>query len=280
MNIKIAYQGRPGAYSHLACLEAFPGSEAVACETFEEAFEKTYTKKTEISFIPVENSLAGRVADIHNLLPKTKLVITGEFFLKIDHQLLGVKSTNFKNIKTAVSHFHALAQCREFLQKNKIKPILGTDTAGSAENLAKKGSRDMAAIASSLAAKTYNLKILKKNIQDAHHNTTRFFIMKDKLNEGKVKNVKYITSFIFKIRNMPSALYKALGGFASNKVNMLKLESYMINGAFTATQFFVDIEGHPDDDNVKLAFEELGFFSKEVKILGYYPANDFRKKNT
>ena len=279
MNTKIAYQGRPGAYSHLACLKAFPNAEPIACETFEEAFEKTYKRKTDISFIPVENSLAGRVADIHNLLPKTKLVITGEYFLKIDHQLLAIKTASIENIKFAVSHFHALAQCRDFLQENNIKPVLGTDTAGSAEELSKQGKNDTAAIASSLAAETYNLKILRENIQDAHHNTTRFFIMKEKLEEKKIDNVKYITSFIFKIRNMPSALYKALGGFASNKVNMLKLESYMMDGEFTATQFFVDIEGHPDDENVKLAFEELGFFSKEVKILGYYPANKFRNTN-
>ena len=279
MNTKIAYQGRPGAYSHLACLKAFPNAEPIACETFEEAFEKTYKRKTDIAFIPVENSLAGRVADIHNLLPKTKLVITGEYFLKIDHQLLAIQTASLENIKFAVSHFHALAQCREFLQKNNIKPVLGTDTAGSAEELSKQGKNDTAAIASSLAAETYNLKILKSNIQDAHHNTTRFFIMKEKLEEKKIDNVKYLTSFIFKIRNMPSALYKALGGFASNKVNMLKLESYMMDGEFTATQFFVDIEGHPDDENVKLAFEELGFFSKEVKILGYYPANKFRNTN-
>ena len=279
MKIKIAYQGRPGAYSHLACLKAFPNAEPIACETFEEVFDKTHTKETDISFIPVENSLAGRVADIHNLLPKTKLVITGEFFLKIDHQLLAIQSASLENIKFAVSHFHALAQCREFLQENNIKPVLGTDTAGSAEELKKKGSNDTAAIASSLAAETYKLKILKENIQDAHHNTTRFFIMKEKLDEKKIDDIKYITSFIFKIRNMPSALYKALGGFASNKVNMLKLESYMMNGEFAATQFFVDIEGHPDDENVKLAFEELGFFSKEVKILGYYPANNFRNAN-
>jgi prephenate dehydratase len=278
MSIKIAYQGRPGAYSHLACKEAFPNSAPIACETFEEVFEKTHIGETNISFIPVENSQAGRVADIHNLLPRTKLVITGEFFFKINHQLLGIKETNLQNIKFAVSHFHALAQCRDFLQANKIKPILGTDTAGAAEILSKKENKETAAIASSLAAEIYNLKILKKDIQDAHHNTTRFFIMKDKIVEKRIENTKYITSFIFKIRNMPSALYKALGGFASNKVNMLKLESYMVDGAFTATQFFADIEGHPDDDNVKLAFEELGFFSKEVKILGYYPADNFRKE--
>ena len=174
--------------------------------------------------------------------------------MKIDHQLLAIQTASLDNIKFAVSHFHALAQCREFLQENNIKPILGTDTAGSAEELSKQRKKDTAAIASSLAAETYNLKILKSNIQDAHHNTTRFFIMKEKLEEKKIDNVKYLTSFIFKIRNMPSALYKALGGFASNKVNMLKLESYMMDGEFTATQFFADIEGHPDDENVKLAF--------------------------
>ena len=278
MSIKIAYQGRPGAYSHLACIKAFPNSIPVSCETFEEVFEKTQTNETNISLIPVENSQAGRVADIHNLLPKTSLVIVGEYFLKINHQLLSKKNTSFDNIKFATSHFHALAQCREFLQSHNIKPILGTDTAGSAEELSKGAKKDTAAIASSLAAEIYDLKIIKKNIQDAYHNTTRFFIMKDSSEEKKIKNLEYITSFIFKIRNMPAALYKSLGGFASNKVNMLKLESYMVDGKFTATQFFVDIEGHPEDENVKLAFEELGFFSKEVKILGYYPADDYRKK--
>ncbi len=277
MSLKISYQGRPGAYSHLACIKAFPEATPVPCETFEEVFEKTQKNKTDISLIPVENSQAGRVADIHNLLPSTSLVITGEFFLKINHQLLGIKDTNLNNIKFAVSHFHALAQCREFLRVNKITPTLGTDTAASAEELSLNAKKDTAAIASSLAADIYGLKVLRKDIQDAHHNTTRFFVMKDSLDEKKIEGLKYITSFIFKIRNMPAALYKALGGFSSNKVNMLKLESYMIDGAFTATQFFADIEGHPDDDNVKLAFEELGFFSKEVKILGYYPADKFRE---
>mgnify|MGYP001298977302 CR=1 FL=1 len=273
-----AFQGVNGAYSEQAGKNVFPNATSVPCATFEEMFDCVRDGKAEIALVPIENSQAGRVADIHNLLPKTKLIITGEYFFKINHQLLGSKEANLESIKFAVSHFHALAQCRAFLQKNKIKPILGTDTAGSAEDLSKKERKDTAAIASSLAAEIYNLKILKKNIQDAHHNTTRFFIMKDKQEEKRIEKVKYITSFIFKIRNMPSALYKALGGFASNKVNMLKLESYMVDGAFTATQFFADIEGHPDDDNVKLAFEELGFFSKEVKILGYYPADNFRKE--
>ena len=276
MNIKIAYQGRPGAYSHLACLKAFPNADTIACETFEEAFENTHTKKTDISFIPVENSLAGRVADIHNLLPKTKLVITGEFFLKIDHQLLALKTTNLENIKYAVSHFHALAQCRDFLQENKIKPVLGTDTAGAAEDLSKHGNENTAAIASSLAAETYNLKILKKNIQDANHNTTRFFIMKNKLDEKRVDSLKYITSFIFKIRNMPSALYKALGGFATNSVNLCKLESFAVKNTFDQVQFYIEIESHIENPSLQKALEELGFHTQELDILGVYEASPFR----
>ncbi len=280
MKFKVAYQGKPGAYSHLACLKAFPKSTPVSCETFEETFEMTINKNTDISFIPVENSQAGRVADIHNLLPKSKLVITGEFFHKVQHQLLGLPSTNLKNIQSAYSHFHALAQCREFLKDNKISAKLSTDTAGAAEELSKSSDNSRAAIASELAAKIYGLKILKRNIEDAYHNTTRFLIMKDKIEVSKLENTAYITSFIFKVRNISSALYKALGGFSSNKVNMLKIESYMVDGSFTATQFYADIEGHTLDENVKLAFEELGFFSREVKILGSYPADKFRlKKN-
>ena len=277
MSIKIAYQGRPGAYSHLACKEAFPDSIPVACETFEEAFEKTHTGETNISFIPVENSQAGRVADIHNLLPMSNLVITGEYFHKVSHHLLACPGSSLETIKTAESHLHALAQCKDFLSRNKIKPIISADTAGAAEEISKVKNNSRAAIASELAAKIYNLTILKSNIEDATHNTTRFLFMKENFEEVRMKNTDYITSFIFKVRNIPSALFKALGGFSSNKINMLKLESYMLKGSFKATQFYVDIEGHPEDDNVKQAFEELGFFSKEVKILGYYPASELRK---
>ena len=280
MDKKIAYQGRPGAYSHLACKKAFPDSIPISCETFEEVFEKTENKETDLAFIPVENSQAGRVADIHNLLPRSKLLIVGEYFHKIKHQLLGLPKSNLSKIRSAESHFHALAQCREFLNLNNIKPILSSDTAGAAEEISKSLDLSRGAIASELAAEIYGLKIIKKNIEDAYHNTTRFLLMNDKTDELRRKDVKYITSFLFKLRNISSALYKALGGFSSNRVNMLKIESYMLEGSFTATQFYIDIEGHPEDENVKLAFEELGFFSKEVKILGFYPADKFRNINS
>ena len=276
---KIAYQGKPGAYSHMACLQAFPQSIPISCETFEEVFSKTSCQETDISLIPVENSQAGRVADIHNLLPKSKLVITGEYFHKINHNLLALPGSNLSKIRTAESHLHALAQCKDFLSKKKIQAVVAADTAGAAEDISKNKDTTRSAIASELAAKIYNLIILERNIEDAKHNTTRFLIMKDKLEEERIKNKDYITSFIFKVRNIPSALYKALGGFSTNKVNMLKIESYMLKGSFNATQFFADIEGHPEDENVRLAFEELGFFSKEVKVLGYYPASNFRKKS-
>ena len=276
---KIAYQGKPGAYSHMACLQAFPQSTPISCETFEEVFSKTSCQETDISLIPVENSQAGRVADIHNLLPKSKLVITGEYFHKINHNLLALPGSNLSKIRTAESHLHALAQCKDFLSKKKIQAVVAADTAGAAEDISKNKDTSRSAIASELAAKIYNLIILERHIEDAKHNTTRFLIMKDKLEEERIKNKEYITSFIFKVRNIPSALYKALGGFSTNKVNMLKIESYMLKGSFNATQFFADIEGHPEDENVRLAFEELGFFSKEVKVLGYYPASNFRKKS-
>ncbi len=277
MKKKIAYQGRPGAYSHLVCIKAFPNYEAVSCESFEEVFKKTENKETEISLVPIENSQAGRVADIHNLLPMSSLVITGEYFHKVNHYLLGCKGSSLTSIKTAESHLHALAQCKGFLVKNKIKPIISVDTAGAAEEISQVKDNSRAAIASELAAKIYNLTILSNNIEDATHNTTRFLFMKKNFEEERLKNTDYITSFIFQVRNIPSALFKALGGFSTNKINMLKLESYMLKGSFKATQFYVDIEGHPEDDNVRQAFEELGFFSKEVKVLGYYPASKLRK---
>ncbi len=278
MEIKVAYQGKPGAYSHMACIKSFPNCITISCETFEEDFEKTVQGKSDIAFIPVENSQAGRVADIHNLLPDSKLLIVGEYFHKISHNLLGIRDSSLSNINTAESHMQALAQCRGFLNRNKIKAIVKADTAGAAEEISKSQDKSRAAIASELAADIYDLAILKSNIEDASHNTTRFLIMRKKADEEvKEDNVIYITSFIFRVRNIPAALFKALGGFSSNKVNMLKIESYMLKGSFNATQFYADIEGHLDEENVKLAFEELGFFSEEVKILGCYPASKFRK---
>ena len=224
MKLRIAYQGKPGAYSHMACMKAFSKPIPVSCETFEETFEKTLNSETDICFIPVENSQAGRVADIHNLLPKSKLIITGEYFHKVQHHLMGLPDTNISKIKSAYSHFHALAQCREFLKNNKIRAELSTDTAGAAEEVSKSSDQTRAAIASELAADIYGLKILKENIEDASHNTTRFLIMKNNPEVVRKENTLYITSFLFKLRNISSALYKALGGFSSNKVNMLKIE--------------------------------------------------------
>ena len=274
---KIAYQGKPGAYSHLVCIKAYPDYEPISCDSFEEVFEKTELRETNISLIPIENSQAGRVADIHNLLPMSKLVITGEYFHKVSHHLLGCKGSSLETIKTAESHLHALAQCKDFLKNNNIKALVSADTAGAAEDISDAKDFSRAAIASELAAKIYKLEILSSNIEDAINNTTRFLIMKEKFEEERISNIDYITSFIFQVRNIPSALFKALGGFSSNKINMLKLESYMLKGSFKATQFYADIEGHPEDENVKQAFEELGFFSKEVKVLGFYPASKLRE---
>ena len=276
-NKKIAYQGKEGAYSHMACLKAFVNSQPISCESFEEVFDQTSSGKVDMALLPIENSLAGRVADIHNLLPHSNLQITGEYFHKVSHQLLGIKGSSLESIKTVESHFQALSQCREFLISKNIKPIVAADTAGAAEEISKTDDITRGAIASELSAKIYDLKIIEKNIEDANHNTTRFLLMQPRTIEQKTKSKNIITRFIFKVRNIPSALYKALGGFASNKVNMLKLESYMLDGSFTATQFYVDIEGHPEDKNVSNAFEELGFFSKEVRILGSYPAHPYRK---
>ena len=220
MKKKIAYQGKPGAYSHLVCLKAFPNYEPVSCNSFEEVFEKTSSKITNLSLIPIENSQAGRVADIHNLLPMSKLVITGEYFHKVSHHLLGCTGSSLKTIKTAESHLHALAQCKYFLNDNKIKALVSADTAGAAEDIAKAKDISRAAIASELAANIYNLVILSSNIEDAANNTTRFLVMKEKFDDEKLDNVNYITSFIFQVRNIPSALFKALGGFSSNKINM------------------------------------------------------------
>ncbi len=276
---KIAYQGQEGAYSHMACLDAFPEMEPFACDSFEEVFDVTTSGFTKAALIPVENSQAGRVADIHNLLPNSTLNITGEYFHRVKHQLLGLSDSNLEDIKTAGSHFHALAQCRNFLLNNKIKPEIYIDTAAAAEAIYRAKDMTKAAIASVLSSDIYGLKILAKNIEDDSNNTTRFLVMRSDFEGTKNTSQDIITSFVFKVRNMPSALYKALGGFASNRVNMLKLESYMLKGSFTATQFYADVEGHLDDKNVKLAFEELGFFTKEVKILGSYPAHPYRKMN-
>jgi prephenate dehydratase len=274
----IAFQGLPGAYSDLACRTVHPKMGTLPCAAFEDVFAAVREGKARLAMIPVENSVAGRVADIHHLLPESGLHIIGEHFQRVNHQLLVRKGTKIDQLKTAHSHVQALSQCRNTLRKLGLTPVLHADTAGAAKELSEKGDRSMAAIASTLAAEIYGLEILRDSIEDEDHNTTRFLIMaEDPIDPDPEKGI-VVTSFVFRVRNVPAALYKALGGFATNGVNMTKLESYMVRGQFVATQFYADIEGHPDQTPVRLALEELGFFSREVKILGVYQAAPFRSK--
>jgi prephenate dehydratase len=273
---KIVFQGEPGANSHLACREAYPDYAPVACPTFEDAFAAVSSGEAALGMIPIENSIAGRVADIHHLMPHSGLHIVGEWFLPVRHQLLGLKGAKLDDIKTVESHVHALGQCRNIIRKLKVKAVVAADTAGSAREVAQAGDRSRAAIATKLAAEIYGLDILAENIEDEEHNTTRFIVLAREAQHAPSDNGPVVTTFIFRVRNIPAALYKALGGFATNGVNMTKLESYMIEGNFFATMFYADIEGHPDDHNVALALKELEFFSKEMKILGVYPAHPYR----
>lgn len=273
---KIVFQGEPGANSHLACREAYPDYAPVACPTFEDAFAAVSSGEAALGMIPIENSIAGRVADIHHLMPHSGLHIVGEWFLPVRHQLLGLKGAKLDDIKTVESHVHALGQCRNIIRKLKVKAVVAADTAGSAREVAQAGDRSRAAIATKLAAEIYGLDILAENIEDEEHNTTRFIVLAREAQHAPNDNGPVVTTFIFRVRNIPAALYKALGGFATNGVNMTKLESYMIEGNFFATMFYADIEGHPDDHNVALALKELEFFSKEMKILGVYPAHPYR----
>ncbi len=273
---KIVFQGEPGANSHLACRDAYPDYEPVPCPTFEDAFAALNSGEAELGMIPVENSIAGRVADIHHLMPDSGLHIVAEWFLPVRHQLLAPKGATLKGIKTVESHVHALGQCRKIIRKLGIKPVVAADTAGSAREVAQRGDKSCAAIASRLAAKIYGLDILAEDIEDEAHNTTRFIVLSREAKWAKAGDGTVITTFVFRVRNVPAALYKAMGGFATNGVNMTKLESYMVEGNFFATQFYADVEGHPDDRNMVFAFEELAFFSKEMKILGVYPAHGYR----
>jgi prephenate dehydratase len=275
-NKKIVFQGEPGANSHLAITEAFPGHEAVPAATFEDAFAAISSGETDLAMIPIENSVAGRVADIHHLMPDSGLHIVGEYFMRVQHQLLGVKGSTLKGIKTVESHVHALGQCRKIIRELGIKPIVAADTAGSAREISERGDKSCAAIATRLAAEIYGLDILAQNVEDETHNTTRFIVLSREKKWAHRGKDKVVTTFVFRVRNVPAALYKALGGFATNGINMTKLESYMIEGSFFATQFYVDVEGHPDDRGLAFALEELAFFSKELKILGVYPAHPFR----
>lgn len=272
----IAFQGEAGANSHIACREAFPDMVALPCDTFEDVFAAVNEGRARLAMIAIENSLAGRVADVHHLIPGTGLYIVGEHFLPVRHQLLGLKGTKIEDIKSVHSHVHALGQCRRAIRELGLKAVVAADTAGAARQIAEAGDKSQAAIATALAAEIYGLDILRANVEDAEHNTTRFIIMAKEPDDAGPDEGPVITSFIFRVRNVPAALYKALGGFATNGVNMTKLESYQLEGTFNASQFYADIEGHPDSRNVRLALEELEFFTNELRILGIYKAHPYR----
>ncbi len=274
--LKVAFQGEPGANSHLAISGAYPNAIALPCPTFEDAFAAIQSGEADIGMIPIENSLAGRVADIHHLMPGSGLNIIGEWFQPIRHQLMAPKGAKLSDIKTVESHVQALGQCRNTIRKLGIKPIVAADTAGSAREVAERGDKSAAAIASRLAAEIYGLEILAQDVEDEAHNTTRFIVLSKDSTWAKQNSGPIITTFVFRVRNVPAALYKAMGGFATNSINMTKLESYMIEGSFSATQFYADVEGHPDDRGLAFALEELKFFSAEFRIVGVYPAAPFR----
>ena len=276
-NLKIAFQGEPGANSHIAIAEAYPDAEPVPCPTFEDALAAITSGEADLGMIPIENSVAGRVADIHHLMPGSKLHIVAEHFMPVKHQLLGVKGARLEDIKTVESHVHALGQCRKIIRKLGIKPIVAADTAGSAREIAERGDKSSAAIATRLAAEIYGLDILAPDVEDEAHNTTRFIVLSREKKWAPRGKGKVVTTFVFRVKNVPAALYKAMGGFATNGINMTKLESYMIEGNFFATQFYADVEGHPDDRGLVFALEELSFFSKELTVLGVYPAHAFRE---
>ncbi len=273
---RIVFQGEPGANSHIACREVFPDHEAVPCPTFEDAFLAVEGGMADLAMIPIENTVAGRVADIHHLMPRSALQIVGEFFLPLSHQLMAIPGASLSTLKTVQSHVMALGQCRKAIRTLGLTAIVGGDTAGSAREIAEARDVTRAAIAPRLAAEIYGLEILSENIEDEAHNTTRFVILQREADWASAGNGPVVTTFVFRVRNVPAALYKALGGFATNGVNMTKLESYQLDGEFTATQFYADVDGHPDDVCLKLALEELAFFSREVRILGVYPAHPFR----
>jgi|TARA_B100000745_G_scaffold152159_1_gene99549 prephenate dehydratase len=272
----ISFQGIKGANSHLACAKLFPKAKSIPCETFEEVFDSVRINKSNIGLIPVENSVAGRVAEIHSLMHKTPLKIVGEYFMRIELHLLGVKKIKINQIKNVRSHIHALAQCRKFIKKNKLKMIITPDTALAAKQINEENNPTESAIAPKLAAEIYNLKILKKNIEDSFQNITRFILLQKKQVKVHPSKGKILTSLIFAVNNVPAALHKALGCFAINNVNMTKLESY-VNETFKQAEFYVDIEGDPKNFNVASALKEIKEYTRFVRILGTYYADRFRK---
>ena len=271
----ISFQGELGAYSHQACQMARPGWEYYPCISFEDAISAVVKNKAVEAMLPVENSIYGRVADIHKLLPESGLYINDEEFVRIEINLMVIPGTPLADVKYAYSHPVLLGQCKKFLREHDIIPLTSVDTARSARIVTEKNDPSYAALASELASKISKLEIIQKNIEDDNSNRTRFVIMSKK-NRWERRDERMMTSFVFSVRNIPAALYKAMGGFATNNVNMVKLESYMVGGSFNATQFFAEIEGHPDDVSVSLALEELKFFTDYLKIIGVYPAHKAR----
>ena len=276
MKRTIAYQGEPGANSHIACRDVYPDWEPLPCATFEDALAAIADGKADLGMIPIENSIAGRVADIHHFLPTAGLKIVGEYFLPIHFQLMAPRGASLEGLRHVHSHLHALGQCRKIIRQHGLVAHVAGDTAGAAREVAEWKDLARAALAPKLAADVYGLDIVAKDVEDEEHNTTRFIILSREEQRPRPGTGAVVTSFVFRVRNVPAALYKALGGFATNGVNMTKLESYMINGEFTATQFLADVDGHPDDPPLARALEELAFFSAELSILGVYPAHEFR----
>ncbi len=273
---RIVYQGEPGSNSHLACRQRFPELEPVAAASFEDCFATVESGEADLAMIPIDNSVAGRVADIHHFLPTSPLHIVAEHFLRVRFALLGVPGSSLDQVKTVHSHVHALGQCRRVIREHRFTPVMSGDTAGAAREVKEAGDPTQAAISPPLAADIYGLEVLLDDIEDEEHNTTRFVVLSRHLQQPAAGEGPVVTSFVFNVRNLPAALYKALGGFATNGVNMTKLESYMVGGEFTATQFLAEVDGHPEDLPVQRALEELAFFTTEVKVLGVYPADAFR----
>ena len=274
---KISFQGEPGANSHTACEQACPDHEPLPCPTFEDAFAAVTDGEAELAMIPIENSIAGRVADIHHLLPTSGLHIVGEHFLPIHFQLMALPGVELAELRSVHSHIHALGQCRKIIRRLGLKPVVAGDTAGSAREVAEAGDRTRASLAPRMASRIYGLDILAEDVEDEASNTTRFIILAKGESWAPHGDGPVVTSFVFRVRNLPAALYKALGGFATNGVNMTKLESYMVEGQFTATQFYAEVDCHPEDPALARALEELAFFSREIRVLGAYPAHPFRK---
>jgi prephenate dehydratase len=273
----IAFQGEPGANSHIICSEAYPGWRALPCPTFEDAFAAVSDGAAALAMIPIENSIAGRVADIHHLLPASGLHIVGEQFLPIRFQLMALPDATLEGLRTAHSHIHGLGQCRKVIRRLGLTAVVAGDTAGSAREVAEAGDLTRASLAPRLAAEIYGLKILAEDVEDEAGNTTRFVVLAKEPVHAPAGASPTVTSFVFRVRNIPAALYKALGGFATNGINMTKLESYMVDGHFTATQFYAEVDGHPDDPGLARALDELGYFSRELRVIGVFPAHAFRE---